>query len=356
MPIDLYVGGAEHAVLHLLYARFWHKVMYDRGHVSTPEPFQRLVNQGMILGSPQFHLSEEAYEAGRDALAANGFTAERTENDDRVSYILKNADDCSDPADDAMEKRKGQVFVAGTDIVVTPKADKMSKARGNVVNPDDIVRDHGADTLRMYEMFMGPLEATKPWNMSGVGGVRKFLDRAWRMIVDESAEEPQLVAEIGDAPCNDEQKRQLHQTIKAITADTDTLGFNTAIARMMEFVNFFSKQESRPREAMEAFTLMLAPYAPHIAEELWQILGHGETLTYEPWPEFDESALVESTIELPVQVQGKFKAKISVPADSSQDDILSIALAEAKVTSAIGDKQIVKKIVVPGRMVNFVVK
>ncbi|WP_417744496.1 leucine--tRNA ligase [Rosistilla oblonga] len=356
MPVDLYIGGAEHAVLHLLYSRFWHKVLYDRGHVSCPEPFGRLVNQGMILGQPQYHVSEAAAEAAEAKLTSLGVTPVRVENNDKVSYILQQTAGGADLSDDMTEKRQGQTYLAGTDIELTPKADKMSKSRGNVVNPDDIIKVHGADTLRMYEMFMGPLEATKPWNMAGVGGIRKFLDRVWRMIADEDAETPTLAAEVQDVAPTEEQNRVLHQTIKAVTHDTDTLGFNTAIARMMEFVNFFSKQKVRPRAAMESFVLMLAPYAPHIGEELWGLLGHDGTLTYATWPEHDEAALVESSIELPVQIQGKVRAKIQVAADLSQDEVLAIALADEKVVAAIGDKQVVKKIVVPGRLVNLVVK
>ncbi|WP_417739715.1 leucine--tRNA ligase [Rosistilla oblonga] len=356
MPVDLYIGGAEHAVLHLLYSRFWHKVLYDRGHVSCPEPFGRLVNQGMILGQPQYHVSEAAAEAAEAKLTSLGVTPVRVENNDKVSYILQQTAGGADLSDDMTEKRQGQTYLAGTDIELTPKADKMSKSRGNVVNPDDIIKVHGADTLRMYEMFMGPLEATKPWNMAGVGGIRKFLDRVWRMIADEDAETAALAAEVQDVAPTEEQNRVLHQTIKAVTHDTDTLGFNTAIARMMEFVNFFSKQKVRPRAAMESFVLMLAPYAPHIGEELWGLLGHDGTLTYVTWPQHDEAALVESTIELPVQIQGKVRAKIQVAADLSQDEVLAIALADEKVVAAIGDKQVVKKIVVPGRLVNLVVK
>ena len=207
MPVDLYVGGAEHAVLHLLYARFWHKVLFDRGYVSMTEPFQKLVNQGMILGE-------------------NG--------------------------------------------------EKMSKSRGNVVNPDEVVREYGADALRLYEMFMGPLEAVKPWSMDGVSGVRGFLDRAWRMILDDRAEAVQLNAAVQDVEPTAEQNRMLHKTIKAVTNDLEQMSFNTAIARMMEFTNFFLKDERRPRVAMEKLVLLLSPFAPHMAEELWQALGHDD--------------------------------------------------------------------------------
>jgi len=287
MPIDLYIGGAEHAVLHLLYARFWHKVLFDRGVVSTGEPFQKLVNQGMILGSNN---------------------------------------------------------------------EKMSKSRGNVINPDDVVSEYGADSLRLYEMFMGPLEQTKPWNMEGVNGVYGFLNRVWRMMVNEDAEQISLNPAICDGAPTDEQNRILHKTIKAVTEDIAKLSVNTAIARMMEFSNFFTKQESRPRVVMEQFVLLLSPYAPHIAEELWQVLGHQETLAYETWPEHDESLLVEAEIEIPVQVCGKVRAKIIVPADADQAKMEELARANSQVAEWIDGKEIIKTIVVPKRLVNFVTK
>jgi leucyl-tRNA synthetase len=287
MPVDLYVGGAEHAVLHLLYARFWHKVLFDRGYVSMTEPFQKLVNQGMILG----------------------------ENNE-----------------------------------------KMSKSRGNVVNPDEVVREYGADSLRLYEMFMGPLEAVKPWSMDGVSGVRGFLDRAWRMIVDERAESLQLNSAVKDVEPTVEQNRMLHKTIKAVTGDLEQMSFNTAIARMMEFTNFFTKQEIRPRAAMEKLVLLLAPFAPHIAEELWELFGRKNTLAYEPWPAFDESAIKEDAVEVPIQINGKLRGRISVPVDADKDALEAAARADDKIAELLAGKTVLKAIVVPGRMVNFVVK
>lgn len=287
MPVDLYVGGAEHAVLHLLYSRFWHKVLFDRGYVSEPEPFTKLVNQGMILGS-------------------NG--------------------------------------------------EKMSKSRGNVVNPDQVVADYGADSLRLYEMFMGPLEAVKPWSMEGVSGVRGFLDRAWRMIVDDRADTMKLNATAVDIEPSVEQNRMLHKTIHAVTRDIEQMSFNTAIARMMEFTNFFFKIERRPKSVMERFVQLLAPFAPHIAEELWQLLGHANTLAYEPWPTYDESLLREDTVEIPVQLNGKLRGRIQVRAGLDQAATEAAARADARVAELLAGKTVVKVIVVPGRMVNFVVK
>jgi leucyl-tRNA synthetase len=225
-----------------------------------------------------------------------------------------------------------------------------------VVNPDEIVRDYGADALRLYEMFMGPLEATKPWSMAGVNGVRNFLDRVWRMIVDERSETPALHASVQDAEPTEEQNRTLHRTIMAVTLDTEEMAFNTAIARMMEFVNFFTKQAVRPKSAMERFVLLLAPYAPHIAEELWQHLGYQQSLAYEPWPNYEESLTKEDTIEVPVQIKGKLRAKIQVPAGAGKEDIEAAARAEQRVADLLADKQVVKVIVVPGRLINFVVR
>ncbi|MBW3599087.1 MAG: leucine--tRNA ligase [Planctomycetes bacterium] len=361
MPVDLYVGGAEHAVLHLLYARFWHKVLYDRGYVSTPEPFQKLVNQGMILGEPQFHVSAEAYEASQAALAEKGIQGVRVEGDEgKVSYILVNkSDDAAETTDlreEQIEKRKGVTYVAGTDIPLTAKADKMSKSRGNVVNPDEVVREYGADALRLYEMFMGPLEASKPWSMAGVNGVRNFLDRAWRMIVDERAEELQLHAAVVDEAPTEEQSRVLHKTIQAVTRDTAGMSFNTAIARMMEFVNHFTREQTRPKSCMSEFVLLLSPYAPHIAEELWRVLGHDKSLAYEPWPQFDEALARDEQVEIPVQIKGKLRAKILVSPDLGKDELEQAARSDERIKELLADQQVVKAIVVPGRLVNFVTK
>jgi leucyl-tRNA synthetase len=289
MPVDLYIGGAEHAVLHLLYSRFWHKVLFDRGYVSTPEPFTKLVNQGMILGE-------------------NG--------------------------------------------------EKMSKSRGNVVNPDHVITEYGADSLRLFEMFMGPLEATKPWSTAGVNGVFGFLGRVWRMIISDHAEQIELNAAVQKATPTDDQNRTLHKTIAAVTKDLDHLDFNTAIARMMEFTNFFTKETVRPREAMEKFVLLLSPFAPHVAEELWQALGHNKTLAYEPWPQVDQRWLQEDTVEIPVQISGKLRGKIIVSPSvaANQSALEAAARADAKIADLLSGKTIVKVVAVPGRLLNFVVK
>jgi leucyl-tRNA synthetase len=282
MPVDLYIGGAEHAVLHLLYARFWHKLLYDLGYVSTKEPFKKLVNQGMILGED------------------------------------------------------GQ---------------KMSKSRGNVVNPDKVVADYGADSMRLYEMFMGPLEAIKPWSMQGVEGVHRFLQRTWRMIVD--ADTAELVEAVKEADADEATLRLLNQTIKKVGDDIESFDFNTAISAMMIFVNHLSKQLVRPKSVIEKFVLILAPFAPHIAEELWAKLGHTDTLACEPWPEYDKELIKEKEIELAVQVNGKIRDRIVVPADADTKLIETEAQISAKVKAAMAGKP-AKKIIVTPRVVSII--
>ncbi len=357
MPVDLYVGGAEHAVLHLLYSRFWHKVLHDRGHVQSPEPFKRLINQGMILGEVEF--TGYQYSDGR------WISSIYVRRDDQGNRIDEQGTGLTPvKVEDTEVDKQGDGFVLKSDpsIRVDSRAHKMSKSRGNVVNPDAVVREYGADSLRLYEMFMGPLEATKPWSMAGVGGVRSFLDRAWRMIVDDRAEQLCLHPAIVDSPCDPEQARMLHATIRKVTEDTESLSFNTAIARMMEFTNFYTRCESRPREAMERFVVLLSPYAPHIAEELWFVLTSRDTdtsipcVSLQPWPAWDESALVQSTIEMPVQVNGKVRGKVNLSPEASEPEILAIACQDPRIASLLEGKTIVKSIVVPGRLVNLVIR
>jgi leucyl-tRNA synthetase len=352
MPVDLYVGGAEHAVLHLLYARFWHKVLFDRGYVSTPEPFARLINQGMILGEIEFtgFQAEDGSPISSNQVRKNQDGEQvHTETMAKVTPIKLEPNQV---------EKQGDNFVRIDDpsIRVNSRAPKMSKSHGNVVNPDSVVEEYGADSLRLYEMFMGPLEAQKPWNMAGVKGVRSFLDRVWRMIVDEHSETAVLNPAVHNVEPTEEQNRVLHKTIKAVTHDFETIGFNTAISRMMEFVNFFTRQSTRPHSAMERLVLLLSPMAPHVAEELWTILGHDTTLAYEAWPSFDEALTVDATVEIPVQVLGKLRGKVTVPADVSNEDLLAAAKSLDKIQPWLAGKQIVKEIVVPGRLVNFVVR
>lgn len=281
LPVDIYIGGAEHAVLHLLYARFWHKFLYDIGVVPTKEPFQKLYNQGMILG----------------------------ENNE-----------------------------------------KMSKSRGNVVNPDDVVETYGADTLRMYEMFMGPLDASIAWSENGLEGSRKFLDRVWRLIVDENNKMRDRITTLNDGKLD----KVYHQTVKKVTEDYENLHFNTAISQLMVFINEAYKVDALPYEYIEGFVQLLAPIAPHMGEELWAILGNDGGISYAPWPTYDEAALVEDEVEVVFQVNGKVRAKSNVPRDLGKDELEKVALANETVQEYIEGKTVRKVIAVPNKLVNIV--
>lgn len=309
MPVDLYVGGAEHAVLHLLYARFWHKVLFDLGYVTTKEPFKKLINQGMILGV--------SYKDQRGVL-----------------QVMDNVD---------LSGEFPVSKITGERLVEFPA--KMSKSLKNVINPDDVIRDYGADSMRLYEMFMGPLEATKPWNTKGVEGVFRFLRRSYRMVVDTPVVEMELTPE---------QNKLMHATISKVTSDLDNFSFNTAISQLMIFVNEFSKCERMPRVAAENFVKLLSVFAPHLGEELWQYLGHNESIAYEKWPEFDPAALIENEVEILVQLCGKAKAKIMMPADADNELMEKLALADEAVQNALGGRPVRKVICVKGRLVNIV--
>jgi leucyl-tRNA synthetase len=282
MPVDIYIGGAEHAVLHLLYARFWHKFLYDIGVVPTKEPFQNLFNQGMILG----------------------------ENNE-----------------------------------------KMSKSKGNVVNPDDIVESHGADTLRMYEMFMGPLDASIAWSTNGLDGSRRFLDRIWRLLVNDDGTITDKMTETDDTG---KLEKVYHQTVKKVTENYEELKFNTAISQLMVFINDAYKVDSLPKVYIEGFIKLLAPVAPHIAEELWSKLGHSESITYGTWPAFDEAKLVDNEVEIVIQINGKVKAKLMVPTDTTREKLEEIAMGDDSIKEQIDGKTIRKVIAVPGKLVNIV--
>jgi leucyl-tRNA synthetase len=352
MPVDLYVGGAEHAVLHLLYSRFWHKVLYDRGFVSTPEPFQKLVNQGMILGEVEY--------TGFENDDGQWISASQVEPDEhgfvqRGSRGRSSARPIRLTEDQVVKKGEGFVLAADPEIRVDARAHKMSKSRKNVINPDQIVQEYGGDSLRLYEMFMGPLEAVKPWSMNGVEGVYRFLGRAWRMIVDAEAHDVRLDAKVKDIPLKPEQAKVVARTIAAVTEDIETLRFNTAISRLMEFTNFFTAQDVRPNSAMETFTLLLAPMAPHIAEELWQALGHDQTLAYQPWPAYDPALLKDQEVEIPVQVNGKLRGRVVVATDADGTQIESAARQDPKIASVLEGKRVRKVVFVPGKLVNFVV-
>jgi leucyl-tRNA synthetase len=352
MPVDLYVGGAEHAVLHLLYSRFWHKVLYDRGHVSTPEPFQRLVNQGMILGETEYtgYRDEQGNWVSASVVDEDehGHFRQGSNPQHRVQAVRLDAEQVD---------KKGEGFVLAGDesVRIDARAHKMSKSRGNVIRPDAVVEDYGADSLRLYEMFMGPLEAVKPWSMKGVEGVYRFLGRAWRMIVDDKAEDVQLDARVQDVAPTAAQARLVARTVAAVTDDVEAMRFNTAISRLMEFTNAFTADLIRPKSALKTFTLVLAPLAPHLAEELWQVLGHDHTLAYEPWPTYDPALLKEETIEVPVQVSGKLRGRVVVAADADAATIETAARGDERIAALLAGKVIRKVVVVPGKLINFVV-
>ena len=318
MPVDLYVGGAEHAVLHLLYSRFWHHVLYDLGLVSTPEPWKRLIHQGMILGT--------SYKDKRGVLIPN----------------------------DLVEARDNKFFHKETGEELTSLPAKMSKSLKNVVNPDDVIRQYGADAFRLYEMFMGPIREVKPWSTTGVEGVYRFLHRIWRMIINP--ETGALAKEVDDEPMTREQERLLHQTIKKVTEDIENLSYNTAISQLMVFQNEFSKLARRNRKAMETVVLLLSPMAPHICEELWSRLGHEGTLAYVSWPTYDESKLAVDEVEILIQLNGKPKVRMMMPATADKEQMLALARANSEVQALLEGKTVVKEIAVPGRLVGIVVK
>jgi leucyl-tRNA synthetase len=362
MPVDLYVGGAEHAVLHLLYSRFWHKVLFDRGHVSTAEPFQKLINQGMILGEAELTRYQTA--SGQNVPADEVITGSDgaeiwSKTNEPIAPVKMNPAEWEREGDNYVRRVGAPGEDAGDRLaqrLVVQRTYKMSKSRGNVINPDSVVADYGADALRLYEMFMGPLEATKPWSMSGVEGISRFLARVWRMIADERADDVRLSSSVRDVPPTPEQLRTLHRTIKAVTEDLDKMSFNTSISRLMEFTNEISQADPRPRSLLEPFVLLLSPLAPHLAEELWQVLGHPSTLAYAPWPALDESLIAESEIEYPVQVNGKLRGKVRVPVDGDEAAVELAARADSAVAGYLSGKTVVKVIFVPGRLLNFVVK
>ena len=342
LPVDLYVGGAEHAVLHLLYARFWHKVLFDAGIVPTPEPFMKLVHQGMILGELEY---TKYLDAEGNAVSAEHIrSGEDIRNQKRVrsEVIAANA---------VVKHNENFVLAADESVRVDAKAHKMSKSRGNVVNPDEVVDLYGADAFRLYEMFMGPLEHVKTWNTRSVEGTHRFLNRVWRLLTTDDG----LSNTIRDEPPSGEQLHLLHQTIAKVTEDIENLRFNTAIAALMEFSNAAAKWPLLPRDVIEPFVLLLAPLAPHISEELWARLGHSESLAYEPWPDFDEALLKTKTIEVPVQVNGKMRGLIEIPADADDELVLQLSKDDENVSRYLQNKEIKRAIYVAGRIVNFVV-
>ena len=314
--VDLYVGGVEHAVLHLLYARFWHKVLYDLGFVTSKEPYRRLFNQGYI----------QAY----------AYT------DSRGVYV---------PAAE-VEEKDGKFFYQGEEV--NREYGKMGKSLKNSVAPDEVVEDYGADTLRVYEMSMGPLDTSRPWATKDVVGAQRFLQRLWRLVVDEATGEVTVV----DASLTEDDLKALHRTIAGVRDEYAHLRDNTVAAKLIEYVNYLTKTypSGAPRDAVEPLVQMVSPLAPHIAEELWSLLGHPETITFEPFPEFAEQWLTDDTVEVPVQINGKVKARIDVATDASKEDLEAAALADDRVAALVDGKTVVKVIAIPGRMVNLVVK
>ena len=312
MPVDLYVGGTEHAVLHLLYSRFWHKVLYDLGLVSTKEPFQRLVNQGMITSF--------AYQKKNKSLV---------------------------PVDKVSEISPGKFIETETGEEVTQVTAKMSKSLKNVINPDDFIRDYGADSVRMYEMFMGPLTESKPWATAGFMGVYRFLDRVWRIITEKNIE---------DIGLDKELDKLMNKTIKKVSQDTETLNFNTAISQMMVFVNELNKLETVPKKTLEILALLMSPYTPHIAEEMWTLLGHEPSISKETWPTWDEKKCLDDEVEIVVQINGKLRSRIMMPHNAERDAVLEAVRNDEKTKQWTEGKTIVKEIVVPNKLVNIVVK
>ncbi|MDQ3543176.1 MAG: class I tRNA ligase family protein, partial [Actinomycetota bacterium] len=311
--VDLYVGGAEHAVLHLLYSRFWHKVLFDLGHVSSAEPYYRLVNQGTVLAAAYYDEREVYVDAGTVIEADGEFTFEGRP--------------------------------------VTRQWGRMGKSLKNGVDPETVYDAYGADTLRLHMMASAPLDAARPWESRDVVGMHRFLQRVWRNIIDE----PTGALRVSDAPADDDTRRKLHRTIDTVRAEMEALRFNTAIAKLIELNNHVTKLAAMPREVAEPLVLMLSPLVPHIAEELWQRLGHDGTIAYVRLPDADASLLVDDSMEYPVQVNGKVRGHITVPADSDNDTVQATALAEPKVAAALAGATPKKVIVVPGRMVNVVV-
>ena len=317
--VDLYIGGAEHAVLHLLYARFWHKILFDLGEVSTPEPFGKLFHQGLI-----------------------------------TSFAYQRADRSLVPVDQVEERGEGKYIEIATGQPVSQIVAKMSKSLKNVQNPDDVIAEFGADTFRLYEMYLGPLEASKPWNPRDIAGPFRFLQRVWRLVVDEQSGALKLAASRDPSI-----EKQLHRTIAKVQDDIDRLNLNTAIASMIEFTNAATSAGGITRDQLERFAIVLSPFAPHIAEELWSKLGHSElghsdSIAYQPWPAVDESMLRDEEIEMPVQIMGKVRGKITVPADADEKAVQDAALADAKIKQMIEGKTVRKVIVVPGKIVNIV--
>ncbi len=346
MPVDLYVGGSEHGVLHLLYARFWHKVLFDLGVVKHPEPFLKLVHQGPILGTIYRYFGAVDGESGA-LYAGDDANVIPIDGPGDVRFALKTGEKLEErwANEPEIEWRDGTPFLRGRDVRVVPVSEKMSKSRGNVVNPDSVIAEHGADALRVYEMFMGPLEQMKPWQTSGIFGVRRFLDRVDGLVGRELGTEMDL-----------ETAKLVHRTVKKVGEDIDALRLNTAVSAMMILTNHLNGLPQVPREAAEKLTLCLAPFAPHLGEELWQRLGHEPSVAVAPWPSFDPALCVDDTVEIGVQVNGKVRGRVTLGLTASEEEAKGAGLADSNVAKFVEGKQLTKVIYVPGKILNFIVR
>ncbi len=378
--VDLYVGGAEHAVLHLLYSRFWHQVLFDRGYVSSPEPFRKLVNQGLILGEAEYTLFSDDVGNPVSIIDVHPDWQSAPGPDGKMRFVSRRLSDGKElyasPVDPDAVERRGDVAVlkASPEIRVDARSFKMSKSRGNVVNPDDVIRDYGADALRLFEMFMGPLEQVKPWSMAGVEGVYRFLGRVWRHIAGTPDFPSRIVlerdghlyrgeAELGEAEsrlAREEREsllRPLHRTIRKVTLDIDRLSFNTAISAMMEFNNLLGKPATLDRDQMLTFVRLLEPFAPHMAEELHQLLtGSNESISRLPWPNCDEALCADDAVDLPVQINGKLAGRVMIDLNLADAEVLKRALADAQIQARLAGRPMKKHVYVKGRMLNLVVQ
>jgi leucyl-tRNA synthetase len=358
MPVDLYIGGAEHAVLHLLYARFWHKVFYDLGLVHSKEPFQKLVNQGMILGNSYRYYDDnmsdtpdakvKRYAASEVLIDGQKVTAAEGGVELKSRWVALK--DVVFPGDDTA--RHPDHPELELELVI----EKMSKSRGNVISPDEVIEQFGADSMRLYEMFLGPLDKAVPWSTDGMMGIFRFLQRTWRLVMQDNREAPDSVRDFAPGSGSAEEAKLVAKTIDGVTRDIEEMRFNTAISKLMILVRELGREDGGgcARDSVEALVLLLAPMAPHIAEELWSELGHETSLAYEPWPVLDESLLAEDSVTLVLQINGKKRDEIQVPADAAEETIEELALASEKVRKHLEGRDPKKVIVVPGRLVNIV--
>lgn len=343
---NIYIGGAEHAVLHLLYARFWHQVLFDLGVVTHPEPFTRVIHQGLILGEPEYF----AFKNSKNEYVSTEFVTKDI-RDARTDEVLQQV---KIPEEEVVKSGDAFILKNNLKIRVESRAYKMSKSRGNVISPDKIIAEYGTDALRMYEMFLGPLEASKPWNTKGMEGIGRFLRKVWREYIDEDGKvNAKLVSQENEDP---ETERILQETIKKVSEDIEELRFNTAIAQMMIFMNHFQKANTVTMNTAQAFIKLLAPFAPHICEELWSRIGQRPSICDAAWPAFDASKLVRDQLNVIIQVNGKLRGELLVGKDDPQNDVLAKAKGLDRVKAHLDGKQIVKEIYVPGKIVNFVVK